>query len=139
MTKREQIMQALAALLANTPGVDGRVFRSREDALSREEAPALVLQWTSEDPELGTTGFTQKTLTVLVSVYQRAAVPDLAADPVVESVHSILMADTSLGGQAIDIDEAGTELELDAADQTACFVTMRFAVKYRHQHNSLSS
>lgn len=138
MTKREQIMQALKALLETVPGIDGRVFRSREDALSREEAPAIVLYWDDEQTLQGVHAFTDKKLRVNVHVYQRSAQPDSAADPYVQAAHAAVMQNSSLGGLAIDVEEGDTGLELDQADATACFVNMQFFVHYRHQRDNLS-
>lgn len=140
MTKREQIMQAIKARLEAVPGMAGRVHRSREVALSREEAPAYVLVWESETVSGdGVHPFTSKHLSVVVDVYQRAAVPDAAADPYVELAHAALLQDSNLGGLCIDIEERGTELQMDEADLTACFVRMEFVVKYRHERDNLSA
>lgn len=137
-TKREQIIVAIMAALAGTTGVDARIFRSREEALTREEAPALVVMPDGEDPAEEVSGFVEKKLTIVVGVYVRGDVPDQLADPVVESVHAKIMAATTLGGLAIDISEGGTSWEMQEADQTAGFVNMRFVVWYRHQRATLS-
>lgn len=139
MTKREQIMNAIKAKLEAVPGMAGRVHRSREVALSRDEAPAYVLTWESERVSGdGVLQFTSKDLAVVVDVYQRAAVPDAAADQYVELAHAALLQDANLGGLSIDIEEGDTELQMDEADITACFVRMEFNVKYRHQRDNLS-
>lgn len=137
-TLRELIMQAIEARLATVAAVSGRVYRSRDDALSREEAPAIVVEWESESPETNDTWFTEKKLTVVVGVYARAVEPDKAADPITADVHQALMVEPTLGGLAIDISEDGTSLELDEADMTAAFVNMRFVVWYRHARNNLA-
>ena len=137
-TKREQIVLAVMAALAGTVDVGTRIFRSREEALNRDEAPALAVAWEDEDPTEELSGLIEKKLTVVVSVYTRGDEPDALADPIVESVHSKIMAETTLGGLAIDVSEGGTSREGAEADQTAGFVNMRFVVWYRHQRANLS-
>lgn len=137
-TKREQILQAVAATLADTAGVAGSVYRSRQEALERAEAPALIVAWDGEEPLEDVSGFTEKRLNVTVGVYVRGDVPDGLADPIVDSVHARLMGSPTLGGLAMDIAEGGTTVEFDEADQTACIVNMRFAVWYRHARANLA-
>ena len=42
-------------------------------------------------------------MTVRITVIERADIPDQAADDTVESLHSKIMADLTLGGYAIDV------------------------------------
>lgn len=100
--------------------------------------PALIVTPDGEDPGEDVSGITEKRLTVLVSVYVRGAVPDQLADGIVESVHSKLMAEPTLGGLAMDISEGGTNWDMDEADQTAAIVSMRFVVWYRHARANLA-
>lgn len=137
-TKREQILQAVAATLAGTAGVAGSVYRSRTEALERAEAPALIVSWEGEEPTEDVSGLMEKRLTVVVGVYTRGDTPDSLADPIVDSVHARLMAAPTLGGLAMDLAEGGTTVEFDEADQTAAIVNMRFVVWYRHARANLS-
>lgn len=138
-TKREQIVEQIEAYLLAVPGVSGRVFRSRETALSREEAPAFILMWDADRlAGDGVLPFTDKKLRIVVSVYQRAAKPDAAADELVQAAHAAIMADSSLGGLAIDVSDGDCELEMSDADLQACFVNMEFFVHYRHQRENLA-
>jgi len=43
-SKREQILSAIATTLAGTAGVSTRIYRSRVDAMSRAETPALLIE-----------------------------------------------------------------------------------------------
>jgi hypothetical protein len=43
-TKREQILSAVASVLAAAAGVNGRVYRGRQAAFSRNESPAVVIE-----------------------------------------------------------------------------------------------
>ena len=56
-SKREQIIAALKTTLAGTTGVSTRIYRSRVEPMTRSESPALVLEWSSDQPDIrGTTG-----------------------------------------------------------------------------------
>ena len=137
-TRREQIMQAMASTLGAVTDVGGNVYRSLESALTRADVPALIVTADGEEPLQEVSGFMEKRLTVVVGVFVRGDVPDTLADPVVESVHALLMADPTLGGLAIDMSEGGTTWDMDEADQTALIVNMRFVVWYRHARANLA-
>lgn len=137
-TKRETIMQAIATRLAATAGVTG-VHRSREEALQRNESPAVVIAWENEQPNEQQHLSVDKRLSVLVQVYARGLIPDQIADPVMQSAYALLFADPSLGGLVVDTSDEGTELELDEADQTACWMKLRALVWYRHSRADLSA
>ena len=138
MTKRETIMQAVMTRLGTVSGITS-VERTREDAMAREESPAIAARWTDEAVLREAVPYTDKALDIEVYVYARGTPPDQVADPVVQSVHAALMGEPTLGGLAIDISEAGTSMEPDEADLTAAGVTMRFRIQYRHQRASLAS
>lgn len=140
MSRREQILAAVATALAGTTGVGTRIFRSRKDALAEGESPALVVTPAGEEvTELGQ-GLVEARLQVQVQVYARASAgqpADQAADPTCESAHQRLMASTTLGGLAFDIAETGTDMDFDDTDRPACWITMRYVVWYRRNRNSL--
>lgn len=138
MSKREQIMQAIVTLLAGIPGSTG-VYRSREDAMTREESPCVVVRPDGEDVEEVAIGLIDARLTVRVEVYARGAAPDSAADAVAEVAHSRLMSSPTLGGLAVDIIEDGTDFDAEGADQDAGITSMRFIVWHRRGRASLAS
>lgn len=137
MSKRETILQALVALLAGVPGSTG-VYRSREDAMSREESPAIVVRPESERPVENAIGQIDATLTVAVEVYARGEAPDTVADPIAEVVFARVMGSPTLGGLAVDITEGPTDFEAEGADVTAGITTMRFDVWHRRARSSLA-
>ncbi|MCE2910209.1 MAG: hypothetical protein LW712_15430 [Burkholderiaceae bacterium] len=137
MTKREQILQAIATLLAAVPGTTG-VYRSREDAMSREESPAIVVRPDGEQVSENTNGYVDARLTVLVEVYARGTVPDQVADPIAEAAFAAMMDNPTLGALAIDVTEDGTDFDTEGADQDAGFTAMRFVVWHRRPRNRLA-
>lgn len=132
MSKRETILAALLSQLAGTTGVGSRIWRTRVEPIPREESPAIVIEPVRDTPEIGTHLATLTwTLTVLVTVVVRGAVPDQLADPIVESLHSKLMADTTIGGRAIDIMPGPVDFVFTEADGSAGEMRCVYRVTYR--------
>ena len=133
-TKRESILAAVKTALANTTGVGTRIYRSRVDPLSRGESPAIIIEPIGDTPEQNTSLPTLDwTLRIRVVVIERSDIPDQAADDTIESMHSKLMADLTLGGLAIDIQPAQTSFQLLEADQPAGVIFCEYEIRYRSQ------
>lgn len=139
MTNRERILRAIKALMTQVSGPPaGSVTRSRSSPVGRLEMPAINITPEESDPSEGTNGGVDQRLSVAIEVYAAGDEPDSLADPLVEQVHSLMMADTTLGGLAIDVSDAGTRFELDDSEQPMARVTMRFSVWHRHNRNDLA-
>jgi len=139
-TKREQILAAIATALASTTGVSGRVYRSRVTAVQRAESPAIVVEPISDTPTQNTSLPTLDwRMRVRVSVIVRGDVPDQLADPVIESMHTKMVADLTLGGLAIDVQPDEVSFTLVDADQPAGVIFNDYIVQYRTSVASLSS
>ena len=78
------------------------------------------------------------TFRVRIVVIERATVPDQAADDTIESLHSKIMSDLTLGGTAIDVQPAQTRFELIEADQPAGVIFCEYDIRYRTQVDDLS-
>lgn len=138
-TKRESIMQALFTALTGTTGVSTRIYRSRVEPVARAESPALVLEPVSDVVEQNTCLPTlDHLLTVRVVVIVRAAVPDQASDPIVQSLHAKMVADLSLGGLAIDVQPGPTEFTLEQADTPVGVIYCTYRIQYRTSVGDLS-
>ena len=131
-TKRENILATIKTTLADTTGVDTRIYRSRVEPLSRDESPAIVIEPISDDADQNTSMPTLDwTLRIRVSVIERAAIPDQAADDTIESLHSKIMSDLTVGGYAIDIQPVRTEFEFIEADQPLGIISNEYEIRYR--------
>jgi hypothetical protein len=130
-SRREQILAHIATTLGSTAGIT-TVYRSRMEAFSRDEAPAMVVEPIAEPPprEISTCKL-DWTLQVAVVVHTRGAVSDTLADPIIVSAHSLLMADRTLGGLAINIMPAGTDWQRDKADLASLWMVNSYEVRYR--------
>lgn len=139
-TRRETILAAVRTALTGTTGVSTRIYRSRVEPMARAESPAIVVEPVSDTAEQNTSLPTLDwSLTVRVAVIVRGAIPDQVADPIVESLHSRLMADLTLGGYAIDIQPQGVNFEMVEADQPAGVISCDFLIRYRTSVTNLAT
>ena len=139
-TRREQILTAITTALAGTTGVGSRIYRSRVEAFSRGESPAISLEPINDTPDTPTSLPTvDRSLALRITVVVRGAIPDQLADPIVESLHAKVMADRGLGGLAMDIIAGSTDWQLVEADQPAGLVLCEYVVRYRTSVGSLSA
>jgi hypothetical protein len=139
-TKRESILSAIVAALAGTTGVGTRIYRSRTEPFARGESPALVVEPINDEASIDTS---LPTLTwrlgVRVMVIVRGNVPDQLADPIVQSLHSKLTADLTLGGYAMDIQPINVNWELVESDQPTGVVMCDYRVLYRTTYTNLAA
>ena len=92
-TKREQILAQIASTLASTAGVGGRVYRSRVTAAARAESPMIVIEPVNDTSQQFTSlPKLDWTMRVRVVVIVRSVNAYTDADPVIESMHSNLLA-----------------------------------------------
>ena len=140
-TKREQILAATKTNLANTTGVGTRIYRSRPEAFAKAETTAIVLEPISDTPQ-DTSSFNNSVtweFRIRISVIVRGAVPDNVADPTIESLHTKILTDPTVGGLAIDIRPSTTSFEVLEADEPAGIVSCEFDIEYRTSYNSLTT
>ena len=138
-TKRETILARIATVLAGTTGVSDRIFRSRTTAFTRNETPSLVIEPQSDTVEQNTSLPTlHHNLSVRISVIVRSTTPHQTADPVVESLHSKIMADLTLNGNAIDVQPSDTSFEFIDADQGGGVIGCSYNITYRTNIDDLS-
>lgn len=141
---REQILSHIATVtLPGTVQVGSRIYRSRAQAYSRSEAPAITVSPGEDNPVNAprTTGASlgrlDQALPVLIEVYVRGDVPDQLADSIGVDVHARMMSDRTLGGLAHDVQPDGWRPEYDQADATAGWIGQRFLIRYRTKDNAI--
>ena len=139
-TRRENVLNAVVAALAGTTNVGTRIYRSKVTAFNRDEIPALLISWDNDTAEQTTSlAYLNWSLDITIAVIVRGNIPDTVADPIVESVHSKLMADRTLGNKSIDIIPINTTNEAVDSDQPAGIVTLGFQIKYRTSNTNLAT
>jgi hypothetical protein len=139
-TKRERVLAAVTSALAGTTGVSTRIYRSRVEPITRAESPAIVVEPISDNAAQNTSLPTLDwSMVVRISVIVRGAVPDQLADPIIESLHSKVMADLTLGGYAIDVQPIGVTFNFTEADGAAGEIQCDYRVLYRTSVTNLAS
>lgn len=138
-SRREQILAYAATALAGTTMVGSRIYRSRVDAFSREEAPAIVVEPGMDRAVEFSSCKLDWTLELIIAVYTRGQIPDQLADPIIVDVNSRLMADRSMGGLAIDILPAMVDPQRDKADLTSLWTVLTYKVRYRTDQQDLTA
>lgn len=138
-THRETIMQAvMAALTGNTPAA-GNVYRSRVEALARDELPAIVVKPGAEAVQHIATGLTQRDFEIHLEVHTRGTPADALADPIFAALHAALMADQTLGGKARRLIEKETaEPQFADGDDTAAQIIVTYSAAYITKANDIT-
>jgi hypothetical protein len=151
-TLQEQIVAYAAALLTGIDGVGNRIYRSRQEAYSRDESPSISVEpgtaTTATEPV--STCKIDWTLQLLIAVFSRGTVPpsgtpllglsaDQAADPVIQAVHSRMMADRGMGGLAMDCWLLSRDPQLVSAEDPSMVTVLTYQVRYRTSIADLST
>jgi hypothetical protein len=137
-TRRELI---LARIKSNLDSITGAtVYRSRVEPLARGEVPAVIVEPVNDQPN--DTNFFDKidwTMRVRITTLVRASVPDDTSDTYTQQVHSLLMADQTVNGYALDLTPDRTEFSLYEADVPLGVISMDYLVRYRSSRTDLTS
>ena len=140
-TKRETILAQLKTQLANTTGVGNRIYRSRVTPVDRSEGKVLIIEPISDNCEV-TANRLKWTLNVRLSVIARGSASetlDQSADPTVESIHSKISTDVTLGGNAIDMTPRSVSFDLIDGDQPSGVVSCEYIIIYQTSTTDLST
>ena len=139
-SKREDILDAIKTALTGTTGVSTRIYRSRTIPLSqRSQLPSLIIEWSSDNPEQNTALPTLDwSLSVSVTVLSSGDVPDEQADDTIISMHSKIMDDLTLGGEAIDVQPSTVSFEAIDGDSPIGVTTCENIVLYRTEVGDLT-
>lgn len=132
-TKRELILAKILTQLAGTTGVGTRIFRSRVTPVSRDEGAVLIFEPIADNCEVRRNNL-QWTLQVRLSIVTRGSKTktlDQAADPIVQSIHTKLISDVTLGGNAIDVQPRSVSFDLVDGDQPSGVVSLDYIIIYQ--------
>lgn len=131
----------LARLKSNLDSISGAtVYRSRVEPLARGEVPAVIVEPVNDQPV--DTSFYDKldwTMRVRITTLVRAAVPDDDSDTYTQQVHSLLMADQTVNGYALDLTPDRTDFSLYEADVPLGVISQDYLVRYRTSRTDLTS
>jgi hypothetical protein len=144
-SKQEQIVAACHASLAGTVGVGSRIYRSRTEAFSRDESPAITVEHGRSDARIEpvSTCRIDWTFQLIVAVFSRGVhggiSPDQVADPVIQSIHARLMADRTIGGLAQDIIPVSRDPQLVSAEDPVMWTLLTYQIRYRTSLTDLAA
>ena len=141
---RERILKEVRERLLLTDSVGGRVYRSRAEAASRAEMPMLIVTPISDAAERVTSVHrVDRKLMVRIAVLVRGDVPDQEADPILQSLHKLLMptvaggwVDVTLGGLVVDMAQDGDDFEFAFTEGV---VIVQYMIHYRHSEGDLAT
>lgn len=137
MTLREQIIESLIAALKGQTDAADRVFRSRAQALERDELPAIVVKPGQEDVKRLGMGVDQHDLEIKLHLYGRGEAADAVLDPLHAASHRLVMA----AGEASDVirqfrlDQVSDPEFDDNDDTTSSIVVTYVAMFIAPQHD----
>ena len=137
-TRREQILARMKSNLDSATGAT--VYRSRVEPLARGEVPAIIIEPVNDQPT--DTNFFDKldwTMRVRITTFVRADVPDDSSDTYTQQVHSLLMADQTCDGKALDLTPDRTDFNMYEADVPLGVISQDFLVRYRSSRTDLTS
>lgn len=140
-SKAERITAAIAAALtvpAMTSVPAARVYRDLHGALQADLLPAVAIE-TGDEPEPShrANGYKVRFVDVRVTVVAKGASPYTAADAALVESHARVMADRTLGGLAIGIDEGQTRRERGEAEEQLGAITKTYRVQYYTTETSI--
>lgn len=139
MTLRETLLDAVMTTLAGTTGVGVDLYRSRGAAIRAEAMLSLTVRPVADDPVQIVVPFMDRSLDIELLVRARGEIPDALADDTVADAHAKLMANRTLSGACLDIEEGPTSWTFDEADTPLCEIMLRYRIRYRTADNSLTS
>ena len=140
-SKREQILARIKTNLTGTTGVGTRIYRSRVEPMTRVETPSLVVEFVTDEPTVNSATYLKLdwTLRVRIVVIVRSQTPDTTADPTIESLHTKIVSDPTLGGLALDVRPLTVTFDVVEADQPAGVISCEYEIDYRSSYNDLST
>ena len=137
----EQIAQRIALILTGTTDAGPNVWRDREDAMAREESPAILVELASESVNrLGghdPVAIDICTLDVKVIACVRTVNWQTVADTIRCAAHQLIVADTTLGQLCARIQRGGAEWAAASADVPFGYVAQTYRIHHASRTNRL--
>jgi hypothetical protein len=131
---REQIIHAVLGRLAPVASAEGGTL-SRQPVVPTDRArlPALLVFPESEAVRrMNDRAERELTLRIVaVAVGTETEPPEPTADRLLTAAHAALMADVSLGGLALGLEETDVEWQQDDADMEVATMPARYRLTYR--------
>lgn len=129
----EAVAARVAALLTNATAAGANVWRDRQDALTREESPAILIELVDEEtspmggghPVIG--GVDRNTVRLAVIVCVRGTSWQALADQVRCEAHALIVADATLRSLVSNLRRDRCEWKAASADQPFGYAAQIYA------------
>ena len=131
ISRRELLIRAVIGCCqaAVTPAT---VLRQPTTAIARDQTPALVLAIVSDAPVKRSNDRMERELVVRLTSYVRDPTDGYAvADDLLCKTHLALLADTTLGGLALSLNEMEADYQAEDADVEAIAIPAIYRITYR--------
>lgn len=144
-SKRELALAAFVAALSVAGPVGGTakpagltVHRMRTRPIGQEQLPAIVVWWAGDEtPTPDATVKVSRTSRIWVEcrAKQSGDSPDAALDPLLVWAVKAIMADITLAGQSIEIEEGRSVPDLEEQEEGLCSAGVEFLIRYQSSYN----
>jgi hypothetical protein len=145
-TTPEQIAQRLQALLTGATAAGANVYVDRDDAFTREESPAILIDLVKEDTapmggpaHRGAASLERNNLDFTVIVCVRGAAWRTQAEAVRASAHALIAADPALRQLTTKLRRTGGEWKSQSADQPFGYAAAYYAAEYLSRSDTLTT
>lgn len=144
----EQICSRIHTLLLNATAAGVAVYRDRDDAFTREETPAILIEAADEQTDTlggsnGTglgrpmTQIDRDTLRISITVCVRSAAWQQVADAVRVQVHALLVADSALRALATNLKRDRCEWRSASTDVPFGYAAQGYQLTYLTRAHAL--
>lgn len=142
----EQIAQRLQALLKGATAAGANVYADRDDAFTREESPAILVELVKEDTAAlggpafrGHASLERNTLDITVIVCVRGQAWRTQAEAVRASAHALIAADPTLRQLTTKLRRTGGEWKSQSADQPFGYAAAFYTAEYMSRSDTLTT
>lgn len=126
MSIAEQITARVTELLSSVMGSACPVERSREDAISRAEAPFIIVAPVDEESEAFADGQDKTTFILALEITARGNPWDQAANAIADRAHAAILTDSQIAAMVARVRRNGAKWEGHEADLTAGVLTRHY-------------
>jgi hypothetical protein len=126
----ERALDAVVAALIGTTGVGDRVFRSRVQAVTRDETPCIVVLPGAEEVSVLGRAVDDCRFIVHVEITTRGDPYDAIADPIEVEAHARMKASAGLSALVDSFRKKEKSYDAQEADLTVGCVNVKYELRY---------
>lgn len=127
---REQILARIKAVLTAAAPGGASVSRSREIAITRANAPSIVIMAHNNAINAQSTEWDHNQFDLVLEIFVRGDPWDLLADPIDQAAHTALLTDAPLLALVSSIRRSREAFESQEADLTAGVLSVSYRIDF---------